>query len=277
MTALDTDTDAWRAVQVAGHLPQAAGELLPGLSRRLADADLARDWPWSDACALIAALRRLGDPAAVPALIAAVTASVRQEQWRGAAAALHALARFGTDAACALETVRPLADAEDPDLRLAATEALWALERDPAGAVPRLTDLLDTHKQHNAVDALGRIGAPATAALPRLRQMLRAGYDWTRVHAAVAIYEIGGPAEVEVVLPVLLEAWEKNDSTANRVLECLQRMGPAVAPALPRIRAELALARRSGGYFTSVEDDEALQHAALAVIDRLARESEHPL
>ncbi|AUY53820.1 HEAT repeat domain-containing protein [Streptomyces sp. CB01881] len=270
LAALDTDADAWRAVQVAGYLPQAAGELLPRMSRRLAEADFSQDWPWSDACALVAALRRLGDPAAVPALTAAVTACVRHEQWRGAAAALHALARFGTGAACALEAVRPLADAEDLDLRLAAAEALWALERDPADAVPRLTDLLDTHKQQDAADVLGRIGAPAAAALPHLRQMLQAGHEWTRVHSAAAIHDIGGPAEAEAVLPVLLEAWEKNDSTAHHVLQCLQRMGPAAAPALPRIRAELALARRSGGFFKSVEDDEALQRAGRACINQLA-------
>ncbi|MER7756857.1 HEAT repeat domain-containing protein [Kitasatospora sp. NPDC097643] len=270
LTALDTDADAWRAVQAAGHLPQAAAELLPRLSRRLADADFSQDWYWSDACALVAALRRLGDPAAVPALTAAVTASVRHEQWRGAAAALDALAHFGTGAASALETVRPLADAEDLDVRLAAAEALWALEGDPADAVPRLTDLLDTHKQQEAADALGRIGAPAAAALPHLRQMLRAGNEWTRVHAAAAIHDIGGPAEAAVVLPVLLEAWEKNDATANHVLKCLRRMGPAAAPAFPRIRAELALARRSGDFLRSVENDEALQRDGLAVIDHLA-------
>ncbi|MEU3724556.1 hypothetical protein [Streptomyces sp. NPDC031705] len=133
-------------------------------------------------------------------------------------------------------------------------------------AVPRLTDLLGTRKQHDAADVLARIGAPAAAALPLLRQMLEAGYEWTRVHAATAIHAIGGPAETELVLPVLLETWEQNDSTAGHVLECLQRMGPAAGPALPRIHAELALARRSGGPFTNIEDDEVLQRAARAVI-----------
>ncbi|MGW4897724.1 HEAT repeat domain-containing protein, partial [Kitasatospora sp. NPDC004240] len=268
LTALDTGTDAWRAVQVAGHLPQAAGELLPRLARRLADADFSKDWYWSDACGLVAALRRLGDPAAVPAFTAALIAAVRQEHRRGAAAALDALARFGTDAACALETIRPLADAEDLDLRLAAAGALWELERDPADAVPRLTDLLDTHTRSDAADLLGRIGAPAAAALPQLRQLLRSEYS--RVRVAAAIYDIGGPAEAEVVLPALLEVWESNDAGADHVLECLRRMGPAAAPALPRIRAELALARRSGGFFGSVENDEALQRTGRAVIDQLA-------
>ncbi|MFE1416928.1 HEAT repeat domain-containing protein [Streptomyces sp. NPDC058746] len=269
LTALDTDTDAWRAIQASGYLPQAAGELLPRLARRLAGADFSQAWSWSEACALVAALHGLGDPAAVPALTAAVTAAVQEEQWPGAAAALHALARFGTGAATALDTVRPLADAKDVDLRLAATEALWALERDPATAVPRLIALLDTHQQRDAADVLGRIGAPAAAALPHLRQILQAGYEWTRVHAATAICDIGGPAEAPVVLPTLLEAWEKNDSTAHHVLACLQRMGRVAAPALPLIRAELALARRGGGPFTSIEDDEALQHAARAVIEQL--------
>ncbi|MFF2546119.1 HEAT repeat domain-containing protein [Kitasatospora sp. NPDC058063] len=219
LTALDTGTDDWRAVQVAGCLPQAAGELLARLIPRLADADFS--WPWGSAAALMAALNRLGD-------------------------------------------------AEDPDLRFAAVKALWDIESDPADAVPRLTALLDTGKNHDAADVLGRIGGPAAAALPRLRQMLEAGHAWTRVHAAAAIHDIGGPAEAETVLPVLLEAWEENDSTATRVMACLQRMGPAAAPARPRIGAELALARRSGDLFSSVEDDEELQRAARAVIDRTA-------
>ncbi|MFF2750591.1 HEAT repeat domain-containing protein [Kitasatospora sp. NPDC058048] len=268
LTALDTGTDDWRAVQVAGCLPQAAGELLPRLIPRLADADFS--WPWGSAAALMAALNRLGDPAAVPALTTALTIAVEQEQWQAAGVALHALGSSGTGAASALETVRPLADAEDPDLRFAAVKALWDIESDPADAVPRLTALLDTGKHHDAADVLGRIGGPAAAALPRLRQMLEAGHAWTRVHAAAAIHDIGGPAEAETVLPVLLEAWEENDSTADRVMACLQRMGPAAAPARPRIGAELALARRSGDFFSSVEDDEELQRAARAVIDRTA-------
>ncbi|MFF4817138.1 HEAT repeat domain-containing protein [Kitasatospora sp. NPDC001309] len=254
LTALDTGVDEWRAVRAAGHLPQAAGELLPRLTRRLADADFSSPW------GLMGALGRLGDPAAVPALVTALSTAVEQEQWRTAAAALRALGAFGSGAAPALGTVRPLADADDPQLRFAGHT-----ERDPADAVPRLTALLDTDS-HEAADALGRIGAPAAAALPRLRQLLDAGHAWTRTHAAAAIHDIAGPAEAAVVLPVLLRGWESNDSTARHVLECLQRMGPAAAPALPRVRAELALTRRSGGFFDGIEYDEALLRACRAVI-----------
>ncbi|MFE7587789.1 HEAT repeat domain-containing protein [Kitasatospora sp. NPDC057512] len=266
LTALDTGIDDWRAVQVAGHLPQAAGELLPRLTRRLADADFS--WPWGSATALMAALNGLGDPAAVPALTTALTTAVEQEQWQTAGAALYALGSIGTGAASALETVRPLVDAQDTDLRFAAVKALWDIECNPADAVPRLTALLDTSKDQDAADVLGRMGGSAAAALPRLRQLSETGHVGIRVHAAAAIHDIGGPAEA--VLPVLLEAWEENDSTAGPVVDCLQRMGPAAAPALPRIQAELVLARRSGGFFGSVKDDEALLRAARAVIDQTA-------
>ncbi|MFF4381710.1 HEAT repeat domain-containing protein [Kitasatospora sp. NPDC001547] len=268
LSALDTGTDDWRALQVVGHLPQAAGELVPRVTRRLADADFS--WPWGSATALMAALNGLGDPAAVPALTTALATAVEREQWQTAGAALRALGSLGTGATPALETVRPLAEAEDPDLCFAAVKALWDIECDPTDAVPRLTALLDTGKDRDAADALGRIGGPAAPALPRLRQLSEAGHVRTRVHAAAAIHDIGGPAEAAAVLAVLLEAWEENDSTAGPVMDCLQRMGPAAAPALPRIHAELALARRSGGFFGSVEDDEALQRAGRAVIDRAA-------
>ncbi|WP_049650928.1 HEAT repeat domain-containing protein [Kitasatospora sp. MY 5-36] len=268
LTALDTGTDDWRAVQVAGHLPQATGELLPRLTRRLADADFS--WPWGSATALMAALNALGDPAAVPALTTALTTAVAQEQWQTAGAALYALGSIGTGAASALETVRPLLGAEDTDLRFAAVKALWDIECDPADAVPRLTALLDTSKDQDAADVLGRMGRSAAAALPRLRQLSETGHVGIRVHAAAAIHDIGGPAEAAAVLPVLLEAWEENDSTAGPVVDCLQRMGPAAAPALPRIHAELALARRSGGFFGNIKNDEALLRAARAVIEHLA-------
>ncbi|MFE2912463.1 HEAT repeat domain-containing protein [Kitasatospora indigofera] len=268
LAALDTGTDDWRALQVVGHLPRAVGELLPRVTGRLADADFS--WPWGSAPTLMAAVGRLGDPVAVPALTKALTIAMKQEHWRTAGAALYNLGSIGTSAAAALETIRPLAGAEDPDLRLAATKALWDIQGDPADTVPRLTTLLDTGNNHDAADLLGRIGAPAAEALPRLRQMLEAGHPVTRVYAAAAIYDIGGPAQLGTVLPVLLEAWKENDSTAGRVLDCLRRMGPAAAPALPTVCAELALARRGGGYFGSVADDEALQHAGWAVIRQTA-------
>ncbi|MDX2682665.1 hypothetical protein [Streptomyces sp. NY05-11A] len=98
--------------------------------------------------------------------------------------------------------------------------------------------------------------------------MLDAGYEWTRIHAAAALWDIGGEAEAGVVVQTLLTAWEENDATSNYVLACLKRMGPTAAPALPRIQAEIARPRRSGR-LTGIADDEKLQRTCRAILKRL--------
>ncbi|MFF7211695.1 HEAT repeat domain-containing protein [Streptomyces sp. NPDC008238] len=266
LTALDTDSDAWRVIQVAGDLRSGAAELVPRLTRRLTDTDFSGEWSGMSTGALMSAMAELGDSAAVPALTDAVTAAVRHEQWPVAVSAVEALASFGPEAASALDVVRPLTDAQDVALRTAATAAVWELEGDAAGVLPHLEALLDSHRCHEAADVLGRIGPPARPAVPRLREMLHSGYEWTRIHAAAALWDIAGEAEAGVVVPTLLAAWEKNGATSNHVLRCLNRMGPATAPALPRIRAELALSRR----LTGVAKDEELQRLCRAVVMRLA-------
>ncbi|MFD3798423.1 HEAT repeat domain-containing protein [Streptomyces californicus] len=268
LEALDEGTDAWRAVQVAGHLGEAASDLTPRLSKLLAEVDFSDASQSMSAHALVSALRKLGGPAAAPALTNAVTAAVREEQWHTAASALKALASFGPEAAFALDVVRPLADAQDVTARAAATAALWELEGDAACVVPRLVELLDTHADNEAAAALGRIGPSAAPALPRLRKMLTAGYEWTRVYAAAALWDIGGDAEAPAVMETLLAAWAENDSTSNHVLACLNRMGPAAQPALPRVREELTLLRRSGR-FSSIPNDEDLQAACRSVTTRI--------
>ncbi|MFD7854566.1 hypothetical protein ACFV6B_09825 [Streptomyces microflavus] len=130
--------------------------------------------------------------------------------------------------------------------------------------MPRLVELLDTHERDEAAEVLGRIGPAAAPALPRLRTMLTAGYEWTRVYAAAALWEIGGAAEAPAVVETLLEAWAENDATSNHVLACLSRMGPAARPALPRVREELMLLRRSGR-FRSISNDEELQAACRTI------------
>ncbi|MER6696169.1 HEAT repeat domain-containing protein [Streptomyces fimicarius] len=268
LAALDEGTDAWRAVQVAGHLGGAAGDLTPRLSKLLAEVDFSDASQSMSANALVSALRELGDPGSAPVLASAVSAAVREEQWHTTASALKALASFGPEAAFALEVVRPLADAQDVTVRAAATAALWELQGDAAGVVPRLVELLDTHADDEAAAVLGRIGSAAPPALPRLRKMLTAGYEWTRVYAAAALWDISGDAEAPAVVETLLAAWAENDSTSNHVLACLSRMGPAARPALPRVREELTLLRRSGR-FRDIPHDEDLLAACRSVTSRL--------
>lgn len=133
--------------------------------------------------------------------------------------------------------------------------------------VPRLVELLDTHENDEAAAVLGRIGQAAAPALPRLRKMMAAGYEWTRVYAAAALWDIGGDAEAPAVVETLLAAWAENDATSNHVLACLNRMGPAARPTLPRVREELTLLRRSGR-FRSIPHDEELQSACRSITAR---------
>ncbi|MEV0749879.1 HEAT repeat domain-containing protein [Streptomyces sp. NPDC050273] len=268
LTALDTGCDAWRAIQVAGHLSSAAEELVPRLARLLAEADLSKQWPSTDTGSLISALAELRHPAGLPALTHAVSAAARHEYWSTATSAVNALASFGPGAAPALMVIRPLTDAEDVNLRAAAATAVWELGREAAESVPMLEALLDSHCNRDAADALGRIGPPAQTALPRLRELLNAGYEWTRVHAAAALWDIGGETEADVVVQTLLAAWEKKDATGNHVLACLDRMGPAAAPALPRIQAELALPQR-GGRFRSIDNDAEVQRLCRDILARV--------
>ncbi|MFE0453824.1 HEAT repeat domain-containing protein [Streptomyces sp. NPDC058914] len=271
LAALDRDVDAWRAIQVAGHLPQAADQLVPRLCDHLRRIDLSQQWNEMSANAILAALSALGDPAAVPVVAGTLGAAVRHEQDRVTRSALEALGAFGPAAASARETIRSLTTATDAHVRPAAVAALWAVGGDLAEVMPLLLGLLDdsvTFRISDAADLLGEIGPPAFVALPRLRNLLSHDYEWVRVHCAAALWEIGGQAEAPALLDALLQAMAQNPATANHVVTCLDRMGPLAAPALPLLREQLAQPRR-GGRFQSVDHDEELQRVGRTLIARL--------
>ncbi|WNM32633.1 HEAT repeat domain-containing protein [Streptomyces sp. Li-HN-5-11] len=271
LAALDSDMDAWRAIQVAGHLPQAADQLVPRLGGHLRRIDLSQQWMEMSANAILAALAALGDRAAVAAVVDTLGAAVRHEQHGVTRSALKALGAFGPAAVGAREVIRSLTTATDAHVRPAAVAALWAVGGDLAEVMPLLLGLLDdriTFRISDAADLLGEIGPPAFTALPRLRGLLTHDYEWVRVHCAAALWEIGGQAEAPAVLDALLQAMAKNPATANHVVACLDRMGSLAAPALPLLREQLALPRR-GGRFKSVDHDEELQRVGRTLIARL--------
>ncbi|MEE1757821.1 HEAT repeat domain-containing protein [Streptomyces sp. SP18BB07] len=271
LAALDSDVDAWRAIQVAGHLPQAADQLVPRLCKHLRGIDLSQQWTEMSANAILTALAVLGDPAAVPAVVDTLGAAVRHEQHGVTRSALKTLETFGPAAAVARDTIRSLTTATDAHVQPAAVAALWAVGRDPAEVMPLLLGLLDdsiTFRIGDAADLLGEIGPPASVALPRLRGLLTHEYEWVRVHCAAALWEIGGEAEAPAVLDALLQAMAQNPATANHVVACLDRMGPLAAPALSLLREQLALPRR-GGRFQSIDHDEELQRVSRTLIARL--------
>ncbi|MGW4517664.1 HEAT repeat domain-containing protein [Streptomyces sp. NPDC004393] len=271
LAALDGDVDAWRAIQVAGHLPQAADQLVSRLCDHLRRIDLSQQWTETSANAILSALVALGDTAAVPVVVDTLDAAVRHEQNRVTRSALNALGAFGPAATGAQHTIRSLTTAADAHVRPAAVAALWAVGGDLAEVMPLLLGLLDdpiTFRISGAADLLGEMGPRASVALPRLRGLLTHDYEWVRVHCAAALWEIGGEAEASAVLDALLQAMARNSATANHVVACLDRMGPLAAPALPLLREHLALPRR-GGRFKSVDHDEELQRAGRTLIARL--------
>ncbi|WP_042379423.1 hypothetical protein [Streptacidiphilus melanogenes] len=198
--------------------------------------DLMRAWR-GDHTSLITlvALASLGDPAALPVVHDTLTTAVGIAQWGIACSALETLRAFGPAAAPALAEIRALTGSTDAHVRPAAVAALWAVGRDHEEIMPLLLDLLDdtiTFRISDATEVLGQIGAPAAAALPRLRSLLTHEYEWVRVPCAVA---------------------------------CLARMGTAARPALPLLRSQLALPRR-GGRFSNISNDEDLQAITQKII-----------
>ncbi|MGW9448577.1 HEAT repeat domain-containing protein [Streptomyces sp. NPDC055632] len=286
LLALETDTDVWRALGAVGHLPQCAAQLTPRLIGRLADVDHSGDWPGVSPATLTSALAKLADPAAVPALTKALRAALQREQGRTVEPVLKALASFGPRAASALNVVRPLTDADDISLRTATASAVWELERRPETVVPLLAGLLDAPRKFDAFDLAGRIGPGAAAVLPRLRQILNQQLEqnarneqngsaalndsWTLVHAASALWDIGGMNEADTVVPALLAAWKNNNFTARDVLACLNRMGPAAHPALPQIQAALEQPHRADPRWSdAVIFDLEVEHACRGILARL--------
>jgi HEAT repeat protein len=131
LTALDSNADAWRAIQVAGHLPQAADQLAPRLCDHLRRIDLSQQWTEMTANAILTALAALGDPAAVPAVVDTLGTAVRHEQHGVTRSALKALGAFGPAATGAQETIRSLTTSTDAHVRPAAVAALWAVSHTP--------------------------------------------------------------------------------------------------------------------------------------------------
>ncbi|MGW4725374.1 HEAT repeat domain-containing protein [Streptomyces sp. NPDC004291] len=292
LVALDTGTDAWRAVAVAGRLPQAAAELTPRLISRFTaiDPDSGDSYVFGFN-SFTSALSQLGDPMAVPALTDALQNAIQHKQSHLAEPLLKALASFGPRAEAALDPARRLSEADDPSLRTAALCTVWEIERRPEKVVPLLSRLLEKHCTTDAIDLAGRIGPAAAPVLPRLRQILdeqlaenarneRNGSSvlndwWTIIRVASALWEIGGTAQTDTVLPVLLDAWKNDDASAHAVAACLNRMGPAAHPALPQVHAALDRPHRYGQRWTgSVALDLETEHTCRTILVRLKDHAE---
>ncbi|WP_436528758.1 hypothetical protein [Actinoplanes sp. HUAS TT8] len=255
LLALDTGVDDWLAIPAVRSFPQAADQLLPRL-RACASAKRP---------GALAGLAEFDAPAAVPLLIEALTTDDADT----VKSALATLRELGPAAAPALPAIRSAAtpptgeaSVDETWIWSAAVATLWAVGGDHEEVLPLALALLDTFAKREASDVLGRIGPSAAAALPRLRQLLNDDYDWNRVHAAAAIWDIAGEPDA---LDVLLPPWRKNAFTRSYVVACLKRMGAAAAPAEPQIRAELANPERRQWFGTTADDEKLLRDLAEAL------------
>jgi HEAT repeat protein len=145
-----------------------------------------------------AALRKSG-PLAVPALIEALG----KEETAIRVKAARTLGSLGEAASGAAPALTAALDDDDPDVRLAAAKALWNVTNNAERVVPVLVSLLQVKATadpdageerrrllQTVVEALGRIGQPASAAAPALNGLAKDKNRHVREAALAALQKL---------------------------------------------------------------------------------------
>ncbi|MFC6019723.1 hypothetical protein ACFP2T_26390 [Plantactinospora solaniradicis] len=189
---------------------------------------------------------------------------------------IRPLGRLGPAARDAVPVLRPLLDAPERGLALAAVSSLYRITADPAPVLPVLGRFLDgdRYAATAAAGEIAEIGPAAAGQLPRLRALLAEPdpHGWLHLRAAQALWRVAGDADA--VLPVLAELWDRNVSTRTTVATIWAEIGPPAAAALPLLRAEQARPRRhtardNGWSSSQVTEDEELLRLMAGTVDAL--------
>lgn len=152
------------------------------------------------------ALRRSGPPA-VPALIDALRSDAAEVR----AKAARVLGSIGEGAAAAVPALTAALEDDCPETRLAAAKARWCVTHEPDPSVrvlaallsrkwPAGPDVAEKRRQflQTVMEALHRIGPPASAAAPALQRQARDDNRLIRECAQRALREICPPVPVRV-------------------------------------------------------------------------------
>ncbi|MCD0446273.1 hypothetical protein LO763_21915 [Glycomyces sp. A-F 0318] len=267
----DTGVEVWRAVPVTGCLPDAAAVLAPRMVAYTAGLDVAAGRDSMSVNAAMTALANLGDPVAIPVIVNALAAAPRGNDAGPSVipGMLNALGSFGLAANDAAGAIQAFTASNDPHVQTAAIKAWWQITGDRSSTYTMALTLLDApawFALSDGADLLAQLGPEAVPAVPRLRTLLGHRYEWVRVAAATALWDITGADEAPQVLDVLMAAWERNSATARVTAPCLARMGTAARPALALVEAELARPRRDS--YGSIAKDDAVVAACRAVRDQ---------
>ncbi len=153
---------------------------------------------------------------------------------------LDALSGFGDKAAAMIPTISRLTSHESVRVRVAALNALSAIEKEPQQIIGRLMEALDDQDwevRQSAGVALGKIGPDAKNAVPKLFSMLRSELD--KGYADSSLKEIN-TAPIEAI-PMLIEKIESDDRReAFYAVSLLGKIGPPAAESLPKLEAKLS-------------------------------------
>jgi HEAT repeat protein len=206
---------------------------VPDLLRALKDENRAARLRAASALAVI-------DPAsaapAAPTLAEALTGENKNDQLTAAVAA----GRIGPAARAAIPGLRAALADTFGTIRLAAADALVKIDRAEAKvAVPALVEMVEDDKfdrgslPQSAIQALGRMGSAAAAALPVLRKASGEKNGRAPLEAAAAIVRID-PAGSAAAMKVLRSAL-RGERTGRRMeaFDALEELGPLAREVVP--------------------------------------------
>ncbi len=243
LVALTADEDARvrkASMQTLAKLDKelVSDSIVQGCVRGLADSDSAVRIVATETVKTL----KLAEPAVLDAVAANLVDDLELLR-----ASLDAISGFGDKAAMLIPSVSCLVGHERADVRAAAVSALAEIDKDPQQLTGRLTEALDDKEwevRRIAGVALGKLGAEAKNAVPKLFQLLSNEEDTD--FASGALREIN-TAPVEAI-PLLLAKIESEERRVGfYAVSLLGKIGPPAAEALPKLEAMLANPNSGGG------------------------------